>query len=123
MENEPRAFLAGLDVGRYGSAFKTCKGLFDRFGPDRVLDMPLCESAIVGFALGASQTGAMPILEFQFADFSTEATTQIGLNAATWYFRAGCEARSCCGSPAAAAWAWGRFTLASSKGSGRGLPG
>jgi 2-oxoisovalerate dehydrogenase E1 component len=92
LENEPRAFLAGLDVGRYGSAFKTCKGLFDRFGPDRVLDMPLCESAIVGFALGASQTGAMPILEFQFADFSTEATTQIGLNAATWYFRAGCEA-------------------------------
>jgi 2-oxoisovalerate dehydrogenase E1 component len=51
--------------------------------------MPICESASVGFALGASQVGAMPIYEFQFADFSTEAVTQVGLNAGTWYFRAG----------------------------------
>lgn len=92
LENDPHAFLAGLDVGRYGSAFKTCKGLFDRFGAERVLDMPLCESAIIGFALGASQTGAKPIVEFQFADFSTEAATQIGLNAATWFFRSDCPA-------------------------------
>lgn len=92
LENYPQAFLAGLDVGRYGSAFKTCKGLFDRFGAERVLDMPLCESAIIGFALGASQTGAGPIVEFQFADFSTEAATQIGLNAATWHFRSDCPA-------------------------------
>jgi len=92
LENYPQAFLIGLDVGRYGSAFKTCKGLFERFGAERVLDMPLCESAIVGFALGASQTGAAPIVEFQFADFSTEAATQIGLNAATWFFRSGCPA-------------------------------
>ena len=89
LENSPRAFLAGLDVGRYGSAFKTCKGLFDRFGADRVIDMPICESATVGFALGASQVGAEPILEFQFADFSTEAVSQLGLNAGTWYFRTG----------------------------------
>jgi 2-oxoisovalerate dehydrogenase E1 component len=89
LENNPRAFLFGLDVGVYGSAFKTCKGLIDRHGPGRVLDMPLCESALAGFALGASQVGGQPILEFQFADFSTEAVTQIGLNAATWYFRAG----------------------------------
>ena len=51
--------------------------------------MPLCESALVGFALGASQVGGQPILEFQFADFSTEAVTQLGLNASTWYFRSG----------------------------------
>lgn len=89
LENSPRAFLAGLDVGRYGSAFKTCKGLFDRFGADRVIDMPLCESAIIGFALGASQVGAEPIVEFQFADFSTESVSQLGLNAGTWYFRTG----------------------------------
>ena len=89
LTNNPRAFLAGLDVGVYGSAFKTCKGLIDRHGPDRVIDMPLCESGGVGFMLGASQVGAEPIFEFQFADFSTEVATQLGLNAATWYFRSG----------------------------------
>ncbi|OHB86669.1 MAG: hypothetical protein A2V98_10955, partial [Planctomycetes bacterium RBG_16_64_12] len=91
--NNPRAFLAGLDVGTYGSAFKTCKGLIDRYGPDRVIDMPLCESGLVGFTIGASQVGAEPILEFQFADFSTEAVSQLGLNAGTWYFRSGSPAR------------------------------
>jgi 2-oxoisovalerate dehydrogenase E1 component len=92
LESHPRAFLAGLDVGVYGSAFKTCKGLIERFGAERVIDMPMCESGVVGFALGASQVGGEPIVEFQFADFSTEAATQIGLNAATWYFRGGVEA-------------------------------
>jgi 2-oxoisovalerate dehydrogenase E1 component len=58
LAGNPRAFLAGLDVGTYGSAFKTCKGLSERFGPERVIDMPLCESGILGFALGASQVGA-----------------------------------------------------------------
>ncbi len=89
LAHHPRAFLAGMDVGVYGSAFKTCKGLLQRFGPNRVIDMPIAESGIVGFTLGASQVGARPIIEFQFADFSTEATTQLGLNAGTWYFRAG----------------------------------
>ncbi len=89
LEHNERAFLAGQDVGTYGSAFKTCKGLIERFGPERVMDLPICESATVGFALGASQVGCEPIIEFQFADFSTEATTQIGLNAGTWFFRAG----------------------------------
>lgn len=89
LENNPQACLLGLDVGIYGSAFKTCKGLIERHGPERVLDLPICESAQVGFALGASQTGSQPILEFQFADFSTEVGTQLGLNAGTWYFRTG----------------------------------
>ncbi|MBN2577598.1 MAG: hypothetical protein JXB10_01225 [Pirellulales bacterium] len=92
LEHNPRAFVLGMDVGCYGSAFKTCKGLIDRFGPERVMDMPICESGIVGFALGASQIGGRPIVEFQFADFSTEAATQIGLNAGTWYYRSGSPA-------------------------------
>ena len=92
LANRPTAFLAGMDVGAYGSAFKTCKGLVERYGAHRVIDMPLAESSILGFALGASQTGAEPIIEFQFADFSTEAVTQLGLNAGTWYFRTGCAA-------------------------------
>ncbi|MBU4272454.1 MAG: transketolase [Planctomycetes bacterium] len=89
LEHNPNAFLMGLDVGVYGSAFKTCKGLFERHGPRRVLDMPVCESAQVGFALGASQIDARPIMEFQFADFSTEVGTQLGMNSSTWYFRTG----------------------------------
>ncbi len=88
LTNHEEAFLAGLDVGTYGSAFKTCKGLIDQHGRQRVIDMPLAESSIVGFALGASQAGMRPIVEFQFADFGTEAVTQLGLNAGTWFFRA-----------------------------------
>ena len=89
LENNSQAFLMGLDVGVYGSAFKTCKGLVERHGSQRVMDMPLCESALLGFALGASQVGALPIFEYQFADFSTETGTQLGLNVGTWYFRTG----------------------------------
>ncbi|MGA2031563.1 MAG: thiamine pyrophosphate-dependent enzyme [Thermoguttaceae bacterium] len=92
LANDPRALVLGLDVGQYGSAFKTCKGLQDRYGPQRVIDTPLCESGTVGFALGAAQLGMRPIVEFQFADFATEAVTQAGLNAGTWYFRSGCAA-------------------------------
>jgi len=58
LANHPSAYLAGMDVGAYGSAFKTCKGLVDRYGPNRVIDMPIAESGILGFALGSSQTGA-----------------------------------------------------------------
>ncbi len=89
LEHDPRAVLLGLDIGVYGSAFKTCKGLIERHGPDRVMDMPLCESAGIGFCLGASQVGSRPIYEFQFSDFSTEACTQVGLNSGTWFFRSG----------------------------------
>jgi 2-oxoisovalerate dehydrogenase E1 component len=89
LANNPAAFAIGQDIGKYGSAFKTVKGLFEKFGPDRVIDTPICESATAGFCLGASQLGARPIFEFQFADFSTEAVTQVGINMGTWHFRSG----------------------------------
>jgi 2-oxoisovalerate dehydrogenase E1 component len=92
LHNNPEAVLMGQDIGPYGSAFKTCKGLFETYGRERVIDMPICESATIGMALGASQTGARPIVEFQFADFGTEAVTQLGLNTGTWFFRAGTPA-------------------------------
>lgn len=87
LARNPDAFLCGQDIGKYGSAFKTCKGLIDKHGEKSVLDTPICEAATVGFCLGASQTGSRPIMEFQFADFATEAVTQLGLNAGTWFFR------------------------------------
>jgi len=83
------AFVCGQDVGSYGSAFKTCKGLIDKYGRGRIVDTPICEAGTVGFCLGASQTGSRPVIEFQFADFSTEAVSQLGLNVGTWFFRAG----------------------------------
>ncbi len=69
LANHPSAYLAGMDVGAYGSAFKTCKGLVDRYGPHRVIDMPLAESSILGFALGlfADRRGAdrrVPVRRF-----------------------------------------------------------
>jgi 2-oxoisovalerate dehydrogenase E1 component len=92
LANNPRAVLMGLDVGPYGSAFKTGRGLFDKYGTNRVMDMPIAESAITGFALGSSQTGTRPIVEFQFSDFATECATQLGLNCGTWFFRSGSAA-------------------------------
>jgi 2-oxoisovalerate dehydrogenase E1 component len=88
LTKNPEAFICGQDIGIYGSPFKTCKDLIQKFGKSRVIDMPICESATVGFCLGASQTGARPIMEFQFADFGTEAVSQLGLNVGTWFYRA-----------------------------------
>lgn len=92
LQHHPEAVLMGQDIGPYGSAFKTCKGLFGKYGRERVIDMPICESATIGMVLGATQTGMRPIVEFQFADFGTEAVTQLGLNAGSWFFRAGTAA-------------------------------
>lgn len=92
LSENKNAFICGQDIGKYGSAFKTCKGLIDKFGPERIINTPICESATAGFCLGASQTGSLPVMEFQFADFSTEAVTQLGFNAGTWFFRAGVPA-------------------------------
>ncbi|MCX7727037.1 MAG: hypothetical protein N2053_09340, partial [Chitinispirillaceae bacterium] len=93
LANFPEAVIVGQDIGVYGSAFKTCKGLYEKYGHKRVMDMPISESATVGLCIGASQTGLLPIMEFQFADFSTEAATQLGLNAGSWYFRSGSPAQ------------------------------
>ena len=89
LDENSNAFVCGQDVGKYGSAFKTCKGLIDKYGSQKIIDTPICEAGTVGFCLGASQTGSLPVMEFQFADFSTEATTQLGVNTGTWFFRSG----------------------------------
>ena len=83
------SLLLGQDIGSYGGAFKVTDGLLKEFGRPRVLNTPLAESACTGYAIGLAVNGHRPIEEFQFADFSTEAVTQIALNAATFYFRSG----------------------------------
>ena len=89
LAERPESVLLGQDIGTYGGAFKVTDGLLREFGRPRVLNTPLAESACTGYAIGLAVNGHRPIEEFQFADFSTEAVTQIALNAATFHFRSG----------------------------------
>ena len=77
MERDERVFVLGEDVGHYGGAFKVTAGMLERFGADRVMDMPISESAIVGAAIGASYMGLRPVAEMQFIDFISCAFDQI----------------------------------------------
>jgi len=89
LSERPESLILGQDIGTYGGAFKVTDGLLKDFGRARVFNTPLAESACTGWAIGLALNGHRPIEEFQFADFSTEAVTQITLNAATYHFRAG----------------------------------
>jgi pyruvate dehydrogenase E1 component beta subunit/2-oxoisovalerate dehydrogenase E1 component beta subunit len=86
LEQDPRVFIYGQDVGAFGGAFKATKNLAQRF-PGRVIDSPISEDAMVGMAIGAAIEGMRPIIEMQFADFSTPGFNQIVNNAATLYWR------------------------------------
>src|SRR6476660_9549142 len=77
MERDPSVFCIGEDIGIYGGAFKVTDGFIHHFGPERVIDTPIAESAIVGAAYGASLTGMRPVAEFQFMDFIGCAFNQI----------------------------------------------
>ena len=89
LAERPESLLLGQDIGTYGGAFKVTENLLKDFGRPRVLNTPLAESACTGYAIGLALNGHRPIEEFQFADFATEATTQLTLNAATMHFRSG----------------------------------
>ncbi len=89
LTERPESLVLGQDIGTYGGAFKVTDGLLKDFGRARVFNTPLAESACTGYAIGLALNGHRPIEEFQFADFSTEAATQITQNAATYHFRSG----------------------------------
>jgi len=90
LEDDPRVFLLGEDIGgRYGGAFGVTRGLAKKFGPDRVLNTPLAESAIVGCAVGAALLGKRPIVEMQFADFLAPGFNALVNNAAKLHWRYG----------------------------------
>src|SRR5947208_680909 len=86
LAEDPRVFLYGQDIGSFGGAFKATKTLAQRF-PGRVMDSPISEDAMIGMAVGAAIGGMRPIIEMQFADFSTVAFNQIVNQAATLYWR------------------------------------
>ena len=83
MHRDPRVFLMGEDVGMYGGCFAVSRGLLDEFGPERIRDTPLSESAFVGIGIGAAVNGVRPIVEVMTVNFSLLALDQIMNTAAT----------------------------------------
>lgn len=89
LQRDPRVFLMGEDVGRYGGCFAVSKGLLEEFGPERIRDTPLSESAFVGAGIGAAMGGMRPIVEIMTVNFSLLALDQIMNNAAAILFMSG----------------------------------
>jgi len=83
LQRDDRVFLMGEDVGRYGGCFGVSLGLLEEFGPERIRDTPLSESAFVGAGIGAAMGGMRPIVEIMTVNFSLLALDQIMNNAAT----------------------------------------
>ena len=83
LREDERVFLMGEDVGAYGGCFGVSRGLLDEFGPERIMDTPLSESAFVGAGIGAAMAGMRPIVEVMTINFSLLALDQIVNNAAT----------------------------------------
>ena len=77
MRRDPKIFLMGEDIARYGGAFGVTKGLLDEFGPERVRNTPISEQAMVGTAIGAAVAGLRPVVEIMFADFATLIVDQM----------------------------------------------
>jgi pyruvate dehydrogenase E1 component beta subunit/2-oxoisovalerate dehydrogenase E1 component beta subunit len=86
LADDPRVYIYGQDVGQFGGAFKATKNLAKEF-PGRVIDAPLSEDAIIGSAIGAAVAGMRPIIEMQYADFSSVGFNQTVNHAATHYWR------------------------------------
>jgi pyruvate dehydrogenase E1 component beta subunit len=89
LRGDSRVFLMGEDVGRYGGAYAVSQGLLEEFGPERVRDAPLSESAFVGAGIGAALGGMRPIVEVMTVNFSLLALDQIVNNAATLHHMSG----------------------------------
>ncbi len=80
---DPRTFLMGEDVGKYGGCYAVTKGLLEEFGPQRIVDTPLAENGFVGVGIGAAMAGLRPIVEIMTCNFSLLALDQILNNAGT----------------------------------------
>lgn len=77
MERDPTIFVLGEGIGKRGGNFRTTVGLYDRFGPERLCDTPICERGFVGLACGAAMTGTRPIVDFMFVDFILDSLGEL----------------------------------------------
>ena len=91
MKRDPDVILLGEDIGKFGGVFRATAGLFEEFGPDRVIDTPLAEGGIIGTAVGMALYGLRPIPEIQFSDFIWPAFDQITSEVAKYRYRSGGE--------------------------------
>ena len=89
MAREPKVVVLGEDVGKFGGVFRATSGLYDEFGPERVIDTPLAEAGIIGTAIGMALYGIRPVPEIQFADFIFPAFDQIVNELAKFRYRSG----------------------------------
>jgi pyruvate dehydrogenase E1 component beta subunit len=89
MERDPSVFYMGEDVGKYGGIFGSTTGLLDRFGPERIIDTPISETAFIGLGTGAAVEGMRPIVELMFADFMGVCLDQIYNHMAKIHFESG----------------------------------
>jgi 2-oxoisovalerate dehydrogenase E1 component len=89
LRQHPNLIIMGQDIAEYGGAFKLTEGFVEEFGKERIRNTPICESAIVGIALGLSLEGYKSIMEMQFADFATVGFNQIVNNLAKIHYRWG----------------------------------
>lgn len=78
MAHDPKVMVLGLDVGKLGGVFRATSGLMEKYGAERVVDMPLAEASIIGASLGLAVSGMVPIAEIQFLGFTAQAFHQIG---------------------------------------------
>lgn len=92
MRRDERVFMIGQDIGQFGGAMSGSKGLFEEFGPRRVRDAPISESAMVGAAIGAAMLGDRPIVEVSFGEFLPLVMSQIVLQAANIHYMTAGEA-------------------------------
>src|ERR671925_1932900 len=89
MRRDPRVVVLGEDVGKFGGVFRATQGLYEEFGPERVIDTPLAEGGIIGAAIGMAMYGLRPVPEIQFADFIFPAFDQIVNELAKFRYRSG----------------------------------
>ena len=109
MERHDDLVLMGQDIAAYGGVFKATEGLKDKYGGHRVRNTPLCESAILGIAIGLSVRGMRSMVEMQFADFVSEGMTQIANNMAKLHWRWGQNVNTVIRMPTGAGVAAGPF--------------
>jgi pyruvate dehydrogenase E1 component beta subunit len=93
MERDDSVYLVGEDIGKFGGAYRVTDGLLDKFGPQRVVDAPIAEEAIVGTAIGSAMLGLRPVVELMTINFSLVAYDQIVNNAAKIRYMFGGEAK------------------------------
>ena len=89
LENDPRVFMMGEDIGEYGGAYAVTDGFLEKFGPERIKDTPISEQAFIGAGIGAAAGGLRPIVELMSISFSLVAFDQIVNMAANLRYMSG----------------------------------